>query len=349
MAEIARQVRLPSGLPQIRAAYWDALQTGELIKPDRHRTLSAIAAACARAGYTHAQFVELINYAESGRALFRDAKTIAKHYRDAVRLVQSTPLGRDKTANRQELSMIRSAMGKWTGRNAIRDRRALDAIHARADELGLLVLAVPVRDLAVWAGMTFHRAHSALASLTDAGWLQRAAAATKTEAARYRVVLGRYAEVETDPSGPDGVTPLVSKRISSVPGPGPTGLVIRNDTPTALHDVWQGQTAALTDRDHYLYSHLGQIPASVAHLVEVTGMNRRTLYRRLKSLIESGLAAKSGDGYVRVEVDDFDALLPALGAEPVLERRAELYRAQQRAWSERFPAPPPVPGLRSVK
>ncbi|MFD4250401.1 hypothetical protein ACFWQL_11745 [Amycolatopsis thermoflava] len=336
MTTAARRVRLPSGLPDIRAEYWDALQTGELIRDGKHATRSAIAAACARAGYTLAQFAELIGYAESGRALFTSRKLIDKHYRDAVRLVQSTPLSRDREANRQELAMIRSTLGRWRGRNAVRDRAVLDAVHAHADGLGLLVLALPLRDVAIWSGMTFERTRRALEALSEHGWLQVATKAHGREAARYRLALGSYDEVEeTDSEAvPLGAVPF---RVSSVPDQGPTGLVTRFGTPAVAHDLWAGQEGALTAADRHLYSLLGDIPATVSHLLAVSGMSRRTLYRRLRALQDAGLAAKQGSRYVRVVCDDFDALLAALGAKPVLAEREARYRDQQAAWSARHP------------
>ena len=113
--------------------------------------------------------------------------------------------------------------------------------------------------------------------------------------------------------------------------------------------IWQGQAGALSDCAHHLYVHLGQTPASAAHLISVTGLSRRTLYRELANLLDAGLAVKDRGGYVRVECADPDALLPVLGAAPVLEQRAEQYRAQQTAWAGRHAPAPQKPPLRLVK
>lgn len=217
--------------------------------------------------WTHGSDERPLRQAEVTRRLQRD-------YEAARVKTLSQPSYRTATEARQRIGELiaEAKVYPWRGRTGRTDRDVLAALHARATDVGTDAIDMPVRDIALAAGIAQRNTVTrSLRRLEDAGWITRLSKAAFSHAQRYKL------------SGPLSTHITMSDLHIHV---GSYGATV-----SASHEVWLrlGKAAMA------LYQALNVAPSSARALAQRAGVNRKTAGRLLPVLRSYGLTSGNSE------------------------------------------------------
>jgi hypothetical protein len=327
-------------------------------EPDKSRTLAAVLAHLALAGYTFAEVLELSQSSPAfehartatgaaggrrGRTRDEAAALLARQWRRTVSWAAATPRlldGDDPSFDERAAAIARLSIaaqeradampGRWrNGTGRFSDRLVLDAICLIALEALRADVEVSTRRLSELTGLGRESCRTALHRLADEGWLSLEAAHEGTKAPRWRLR--------------DFSTGGIDNDRSQVPPPPalPGGTALRNATLKRIratlkaiaHDVFSapgslgrtaGRTFAQLRPDEVL---------DVGQLTQRVRLPASSVRRSLRKLTEYGLTARVDGGYFAPATDQRAAVAGFLGVAGYLEDRRERYEVEREAWA----------------
>lgn len=218
----------------------------------------------------------------------------------------------------QRLGEIRSAVAStgWSGRTGLRDKIVMLALLDIGDSRGTISPRVSLRTLCEDTPYaTLSAIRNALASLAKAGWLTAdRRGMERTEATIYRLDIPPRPVPPTTHEDPLPGEGLVRGWHNEMAQPGvDLGMALGPHAAT-IHDA--------------LRVDAGQ---SVAQVIAQSGISRRTVYRWLPRLAESGLAVQA-DGVWFRGPESPGAVVASLGADAKLTMRSTRHKLQREAF-----------------
>jgi hypothetical protein len=267
-------------------------------------------------------FVEGMSVARAREFWVRAEAWVAEH-----------PSFDDPTEALHRLGEIRSALtasGPWRGRNSLRDRAVLEAVHAHATGRKRVVLPLATRTIESLTGgaVPFKTAARALKSLVELGWLKLESSGADRKACTYRLIKPSHQHVAASDTRPEG-TPPCRACVPSTAIDAPTA-----PTDDRLHELMATDVfRELGTQAARLWLHLhGATPVRIVDLVAVSGASRSTVKKYLGLLAKEDLVDKGPDGWTRVEVD-LEALARDMGVDGRVEASRARIAAERLLWA----------------